>query len=294
MESFTLGFIGFGEAAYHIAKGLSETSKPHVVAFDVMAAKESEGEKIRLRARETGVTLTDSLRQLIDMSSIILCTTSAKYALPIALEASEFLNDQKIYADLNSASPMVKRQIAQVVDCTGATFSDSAVMEIVPPHKHRVPIAASGSGAAMFAEKMNLIGMRVTYINNEAGSSSSMKMFRSVFMKGLTSLMTETFLAAYKMGVCDEVVASVSATLRENTIEQLANMLINRTAVAYERRISEMEDVAKTLEELGIEPFASRSTIERFAWMNDIRLKERLGGTAPDDFHKVLHVALNS
>jgi len=294
MESFTLGFIGFGEAAYHIAKGLAETSKQHVAAFDVMAAKEPEGAKIRLRAQETGVALVDSLQQLIDVSNIILCATSAKYALSIAKEASEFLNVQKIYADLNSASPMVKRQIAQIIDRTGATFSDSAVMEIVPPHKHRVPIAASGSGAAAFAEKLNSIGMQVTYINNEAGSSSSMKMFRSVFMKGLTSLMTETFLAAYKMGVCDEVVESVSATLRENSIEQMANMLINRTAVAYERRISEMEDVAKTLQELGIDPFASRSTIERFSWMQDIGLKERLGGTVPDDFHKVLHVALNS
>lgn len=290
----TLGFIGFGEAAYHIAKGLSETSRPQVLAFDVMAASEPEGEKIRSRAAECAVGLMGSLRELIDASEVILCATSAKYALSIAEEAGALLRKGKIYADLNSASPMVKRKIATIVDATGASFSDAAVMELVPPHKHRVPIAASGSGALEFTDILNAIGMNVTFINDQAGSSSSMKMFRSIFVKGLTSLMMETFLAARKMGVCDEVVESVSGTLSDHTIGQMADLLINRTAVAYDRRISEMEDVVSTLKDIGIDPFASRSTVERFAWMREIGLKDRLGGVVPADFHTVLDVALET
>ena len=235
----TLGFIGFGEAAYHIAKGLSETSRPQVLAFDVMAASEPEGEKIRSRAAECAVGLMGSLRELIDASEVILCATSAKYALSIAEEAGALLRKGKIYADLNSASPMVKRKIATIVDATGASFSDAAVMELVPPHKHRVPIAASGSGALEFTDILNAIGMNVTFINDQAGSSSSMKMFRSIFMR--SDLPDDGDVPrARKMGVCDEVVEiRYRVKLRGHTSGRSADLLINRTAVAYDRRISE-------------------------------------------------------
>ena len=53
-----------------------------------------------------------------------------------------------------------------------------------------------------------------------------------------------------------------------------------------------MEDVVLTLKEIDIDPFSSCSTIERFKWMKDIGLKQRLEGVVPDDFHKVLEVAL--
>jgi 3-hydroxyisobutyrate dehydrogenase-like beta-hydroxyacid dehydrogenase len=289
MDKFVLGFIGFGEASHAIAQGLFETSKPSVVAFDVMA---DVGTTIKNRANECQVRLLPSLASLIGASDVILCATSAKYALSIAQDAALFLKEGKIYADLNSASPKVKKEIAAIVDPTGALFADSAVMEIVPPYTHRVPIAVSGSGARLFTEMLQSIGMNATYINDQAGSSSAMKMFRSVFMKGFTSLMLETFLAAQKMGVCDQVLESVSTTLQQNSVEKMANLLINRTAVGYERRISEMEDVVSTLEDLHIDPFASLATIERLSWMGSIHLKEHLNGVVPKDFHEVLDLAL--
>ncbi|MDT4762644.1 DUF1932 domain-containing protein [Sphaerochaeta sp. PS] len=289
MKKFILGFIGFGEASFSIAKGLHESSKPEVVAYDVMAGVMPI---VKQRAEETQVRLLPSLASLIDASDVILCATSAKYALSIAKEAAPFLKEGKIYSDLNSASPNVKKEIAGLVDGTGALFADSAVMEIVPPYKHKVPIAVSGSGARLYAEMLNSIGMNITYINDQAGSSSAMKMFRSVFMKGFTSLMLETFLASQKMGVCDQVLESISNTLQQNSVEMLANLLINRTAVGYERRISEMEDVVSTLEDLNIAPYASLATIERLTWMGSIQLKEHLNGIVPKDFHEVLDLAL--
>jgi len=289
MDTFILGFIGFGEASYSMAKGLHGTSHPSIVAYDVMAGV---GTTIKERAKECQVRLLPTLASLIEASDVIVCATSAKYALSIAQEAAPFLSKGKIYADLNSASPKIKREIAEIVDGSGALFSDCAVMEIVPPHKHRVPIAVSGSGARLCLEMLNSIGMNVTYINDQAGSSSAMKMFRSVFMKGLTSLLVETFLAAQKMGVCEQVLGSVSITLEQNSVEQLANLLINRTAVGYERRISEMEDVVSTLEDLDIDAFASLATIERFKWMQSLELKEHLHGVVPKDFREVLDLVL--
>lgn len=287
-----LGFIGLGEAAFSICSGLTSVSEPTIYAYDVMANSETAGELIHNRAKQANVTLVETLEQLVDKSDVILCATSAKYALSIAKEAAEFLKPGKIYSDMNSASPMVKREIAQAVDATGASFADSAVMEIVPPHKHRVPIAVSGSGAKEFASLLNPLQMNITYINDNAGSSSSMKMFRSIFMKGMTALLTETLLAAYQAGVCDEVMDSITKTLTEKTPEQLANLLINRTAVAAQRRVSEMKDVKATLEAMELPAFATEGTINRLQWFCDLGLKEYFNAISPADYHDVLRAAV--
>jgi 3-hydroxyisobutyrate dehydrogenase-like beta-hydroxyacid dehydrogenase len=288
MEKYLLGFIGFGEAAFHISNGLYETSKPRVFAFDVMAQDNRLGITIRERAQTANVQLVDSLENLINQVDFILCTTSAKYALSIAQEAVQFLKTGKVYADLNSASPMIKRDISRIVDKSGAVFVDAAVMEIVPPHRHRVPIAASGSGAKKFADTLNSLGMNIQYINGSAGSSSAMKMFRSIFIKGFTSLLLETLTPAFRMGVEAQVMESISGTLTKNTPEQLANMLINRTAVNAARRVSEMEDVVATLAEMNLESFSAQATVTRLKWICDIGLREYFNGKAPEHYSQVL------
>lgn len=288
MKQAILGFIGFGEAASSISMGLKEFSKPEVYAYDVMWQDERFGPAVRARAEAADVKLVASLKELFDAADIVLCATSAKYALSIASEAAAFARAGKLYADMNSASPMVKREIAKIIDPTDARFVDAAVMEIVPPHRHRVPIAASGTGAKGFTEALNALGMNVEYISDSAGSSSSMKMFRSIFMKGLTSLLMETLVASHAAGVVDQVMASIGSTLAKNSAEELANLLINRTAVAAERRVGEMKDVAATLAELGQESFATDATIKRLQWICDIGLKERLGGKVPAHYGAVL------
>jgi 3-hydroxyisobutyrate dehydrogenase-like beta-hydroxyacid dehydrogenase len=288
MEKPVLGFIGFGEAAFHICGGLHETSKPPVLAFDLMALDEKLGPLIQERAAGTGVVLVDSLKTLIGKAGFILCATSAKYALPIAAEAVRFLKPGKVYADLNSASPMVKRKIAETIAPSGAAFADAAVMELVPPCRHLVPIAASGTGARQFADALNGIGMKVQYISGSAGSSSSMKMFRSIFIKGFTALLLETLIASHEAGVDKQVMESITGTLARNSPEQLANMLINRSAVAAARRIGEMEDVVATLKDMNLESFASQATVKRLQWIRDIGLKEYFGGKVPENYNLVL------
>ncbi|MEI7672885.1 MAG: NAD(P)-binding domain-containing protein [Deltaproteobacteria bacterium] len=211
-----LGFIGFGEAAFHISSGLHEAGVSQIVAFDIMAADASLGPLVRSRAESAHVSLMHSLQEMLGIATIIICATSAKYALSIAREAKDYLREGQLYADLNSASPKVKQEIAAIIAQTGALFVDTAVMELVPPHRHKVPMAVSGSGAKQFETLLSPYGMNVTYINEQAGSSSTIKMLRSIFMKGLTSLLLETLTASRKAGVEKEIMASISKTYANN------------------------------------------------------------------------------
>ena len=282
MQKLVLGFIGFGEAAFHISDGLRESSRPVIKAYSRPNPATPE------RAQKAGVELVDSLAGLIAASDFVLCTTSAKVALPIAQEAASHLVAGKVYADLNSTSPMMKREIAQVIAQSGAVFVDVAVLEAVPSYKHRVPILASGNGARQFADAMCTLGMNVRYMSDMPGKSSSLKVFRSIVIKGIASVLLEALIAGHEEGVVQQLMDSITETFTKNTPEQLANMFLNRTAVTASRRVSEMRDVVETLKELGLESFSTQGTIKRLEWVCDIGLKDRFDGKVPQHYTQVL------
>lgn len=253
-----------------------------------MAGDPVIGPKIQERMNTAGVTAAASLRDLIAGSDVILCATSAKYALSIAGEAAQFLREGQLYADLNSGSPKLKRDIAQALEKSGAMFVDAAVMEAVPPHRHKVPISASGTGAYAFESLMKPFGMNITVINEQAGSSSAMKMVRSIFMKGFTALLLETLLAGYKSGIDKEIMASISRSLSGGSMENIANLLVTRTAIHAERRVSEMGEVIQTLEELGLDDAMSRATQAKLQSLVELDLKTYFDHQAPEHFTDVL------
>ena len=294
MKPPTLGFIGFGEAAFHISSGLQTEGLPQIFAFDVMANDAKIGSLIRERSNTAKVRLVSSLEELLRTADLVICATSAKYAVAIAREAAAFVRAGQVYADLNSSSPRVKQEIDAVIRPTGGLFVDVAVMELVPPHRHKVPMSVSGGGARRFKELLEPYGMNITYVNDRAGSSSAFKMLRSIFMKGLTALLLETLTAARKAGIDKEIMASISGTLDGQPIETLANLLLTRTAVAAERRAAEMGEVVATLQDMGLDSSASAATRGKLQALADLDLKTLFHHKPPEHYTLVLDAILQS
>ncbi len=147
-NELSIGFVGFGEAGFHIAKGLSQTT-----AYDINANTPCPGEKIRRRAGESGTRLVDSNLELARSAEVILSTVTANQAAQAAGQNAPFLNASHIYADLNSVSPGLKQSIARTIEAAGARFVEVAMMGPVPPYGHRVPMLAGGQAAPEFAER---------------------------------------------------------------------------------------------------------------------------------------------
>ena len=287
-----LGFIGFGEAAYHIAKGLTGAGLTPIRAFDVMANDAKVGPLVVERAAGAKVELVPSLADLTTLCDIVLCATSAKYALSIAKDAATTIRPGSIYADLNSASPGTKKKIGSLMEPTGALFADVAVMELVPPHGHKVPLAVSGTGAKKFQELLSPFGMKISFINEAAGSSSALKMLRSIFMKGLTALLLETLTAGRKAGVDKEIMDSISGTINSRPLADTATMLLTRTAIAAERRVAEMGEVLDTLSEMGLDSSTSAATKAKLQALADLDLRADFGNTPPETYTAVLDAIL--
>lgn len=293
MSAPRLGFIGFGEAAFHISKGLRSEGITEIQAYDRAADDPVKGAQIRERAKSISVRISPTLRELVENSDVLLCATSAKFAIDIANEIAPFIQKDQLYVDLNAASPKVKIEVSSIISHAGGSPVDGAVMDPVPPHGHKVPLSTSGAGASHFQDLLQPFGMNITVINDQAGSASAIKMVRSIFMKGFTSLLLETLTAAHKLGIEREILASISNTFANKPMEELMNLLLTRTAVHAERRVSEMTDVIETLRDSNLKASMSQATKDTLQHVVDLQLNEYFAFQRPDHFMQVIEAMAN-
>src|SRR5262245_39196288 len=151
-EDIKIGFIGFGEAGFHIAKDLRGAGVPGVCAYDINARAPGLGDKIQRRAGEAEVPLLESNAELAAASDILLSTVTANRSLEAAEQTAPFLGSRHIYADLNSVSPALKQSIGKLVESRGARFVEAAIMSPVPRHGAATPIFLCGAHAREFAD----------------------------------------------------------------------------------------------------------------------------------------------
>jgi 3-hydroxyisobutyrate dehydrogenase-like beta-hydroxyacid dehydrogenase len=283
-----IGFVGFGEAAFHITRGLRQAGAGDFVAFDIHTHTPGRGEKIRSRAEETRTRLVESNAELAAAASWIWSAVTSDQAAAAAVQTAPHLSARHLYADLNSVSPAVKQAIAAAIGAAGTRFVEVAMMQPVPPYGHRVPILAGGDGAAEFRERMTPYGMRIELTGGEVGRAAATKMFRSIMIKGLEALITECVLAAGRYGAEEGVFASLAESYPGIDWPALADYMIGRVVEHGERRAREMEEVAETLESMGIEPIMASATARRQEWSARAGLKSYFGGEPPKNYREFL------
>ncbi len=276
-----IGFIGFGEAGFHIAAGLRDAGIGEIAAWDINTWRPGLGEKIRQRAQETGTRLVNSNAELTDSADIVFSAVTANQALAAAQQTASGLTSGHIYADLNSVSPGLKQAIDKVILATGAKFAEVAVMAPVPPYNHRVPMLVGGSGGMELVGGMTPFGMKMEFTSLKVGEAAATKMCRSIMVKGMEALLTECVLGASRYGAEERVFQSLSETFPGLDWAHMATYMVGRVVVHGERRAREMEEVAETLRSIGVEPMMAEATVRRMDWSAQLGLKKLFGGEAP-------------
>ncbi|MFQ5936085.1 MAG: DUF1932 domain-containing protein [Acidiferrobacterales bacterium] len=283
-----VGFIGLGEAGYHVAKGLREAGVSPIFAYDIALGSLERRATIETRAGDADVILCNSLEDLARCSEVIFSTVVSSVAVEVARQAAPYLNAQHFYVDLNSTSPAVKQEIALAIAPSDARFVEAAVMAGVPPLGHKVPMLLCGAAAPELITRLSPYGMNLEDFGSEIGRATATKMFRSIVVKGLEALFLECVMAASHYGVSQRVLESVGVGYPGLDWNELANYLIGRTAIHGERRAHEMEEVAKTLSAMGIEPIMAQAAARRISSVASQRLKSRFGDQAPESYHEVM------
>ncbi|MDD2397359.1 MAG: DUF1932 domain-containing protein [Bacteroidales bacterium] len=279
-----IGFIGYGEAAFEMSKGLKEEGLKEILAFDIMHEHEIFGDLIRKRSQEAKVKLVYSAKDVIDNSQIVIVAVPGSKALATSKQLYEYLNDEIIYVDISAATVKVKKDIWDTIKSNTKRFVDAAMLGPLPMYQHKVPIAASGTGTDEFMEMMLPYGMKIEKVSETAGDATAIKLIRSIFTKGLSSLLLEIIEISSKTGVTDRVIQSISSTVDDVSFEYTINRLLTSGAIHAERRAHELTGSIEMMNEYNIEPIMSEAAKIKLEWLAEKRLNEVFKGKTPNSF----------
>jgi 3-hydroxyisobutyrate dehydrogenase-like beta-hydroxyacid dehydrogenase len=264
----TLCFIGFGEAGQAIAAGLRETGVERIAAWDILFPH-AEGEKLKLVADAISVRCASSAAEAIADADIIVSAVTAAASVDAAQSVRAHLDGRPLFLDINSVSPGRKQETAKLLG-GGANYVDVAVVAAIYPARHRTPLLLAGPHAEAAAAILKALDMHVTVAGSEVGAAAAIKMIRSVIIKGIEALTLECFLAAARAGVVDEVAASLKNNYPGLNWSKVIPYNLERMASHGGRRAAEMEEVAVTLRELGVEPLMTAATVKHQRDMGQI------------------------
>jgi 3-hydroxyisobutyrate dehydrogenase len=264
----SIALIGFGEVGSIFARDLAAKGVGAIRAFDTAFGDSESRAAKNLAAAGPSVTGAAGAAEAVSGQSIVIAAVTAGSALAAARSVAPHLAPGTFYLDVNSVSPGAKQEIGAAIESAGGRFVEAAVMTSVPPKGLASPMLLGGRHGGAFVAAMDGLGMDLAPFSKTVGGASSVKMSRSVMIKGMEALCVECLLTARQYGVEKEVLASLTDTLVTDW-RKTARYMIGRALKHGRRRAEEVREVARTVEEAGIAPLMARAIALRQDWAAD-------------------------
>jgi len=259
-----IAVLGLGEAGSVYAADLAQRGA-NVVAVDPAISHAPEG-----------VSMASSVADAVREVDVVLSLVGARAASSVLQVALPEMTGSGLYADLNTGGPEAKRGLAALAEARGVTFVDVAILAPVPRARVETPLLISGSGAVRLLPLLEELGIPATDVGSEAGTAASLKLLRSVFMKGLAGLVFESLSAADSIGARDWVQQQIASELG-SAGDALVQRLIDGTTTHAVRREAEMQDALAYLRSLDSPSWMTEGTIE---WLRQIAARPPSGTTS--------------
>jgi 3-hydroxyisobutyrate dehydrogenase len=259
-----IGLIGFGEVGRIFARDLKALGVGRITAFDLLFADPASlpGRS----AVEGRIEACPSAAEAVAGADLVISAVTAAQTLTAAGSTLGALKPGAFLLDVNSASPRVKRSASDQVNGAGGRYVEAAVMSSVPPKGLKTPMLLGGVHAEAFVEATRDLGLDAKVFSEEVGPASATKMCRSVMIKGVEALLAECLLSACHYGVEKTVLGSLGDLLPNPDWEKHARYMISRSLLHGKRRAEEMREVARTVEDAGLDPWMSSAAARRQGW----------------------------
>jgi 3-hydroxyisobutyrate dehydrogenase-like beta-hydroxyacid dehydrogenase len=245
-----IAFIGFGEAGRAFAASLRDAGGVTLSAFDILTAKGGD-RAVREAGAKLDVRICATPAEAVEGADWIFSAVTAADSLDAGRSVETLLKPGQVFIDINSVSGGRKQETAALVTRSGAAYLDMAVMAPVHPKGHRTPVLIAGPQAVEMGHRLGLLGFDLEIAGGAIGDATTIKMLRSMFVKGLEAVTVQTMLAARAAGRFDEVYASLSKSFPGLGWPDFPKYLIERVTTHGIRRAAEMRESAVTMAELG-------------------------------------------
>jgi 3-hydroxyisobutyrate dehydrogenase-like beta-hydroxyacid dehydrogenase len=265
IASGSIAFLGFGEAARAFLHGWRTTPdfKSRVCAYDIKTDSPDAQVRTAKRADYAAASIlgASTAPEAVTGAEAVFSVVTADQAHEAAVAALPGLAKGALFFDCDSCAPQTKSRTAEEVEAAGGRYVDVAVMAAVHPRLHRTPLLISGPHVEAAAPALASLGMSAKIHRGPVGAASSVKMIRSIMMKGLEALVCECVLAGRKAGVIETVLDSLDDTYPGFEWKKRSAYMLERVMTHGLRRAAEMREVALTVDLLGLKGEMSRACV---------------------------------
>jgi 3-hydroxyisobutyrate dehydrogenase-like beta-hydroxyacid dehydrogenase len=205
------------------------------------------------RAADAGLEDVRSLAAAIAAADVVLsiCVPSGAHALAAEIASRNF---RGIFVDANAISPAHSREIACLVEKSGARFVDGGIIGLPPTPTRNTRLYLCGPDApaiaALFAgTQTEAIVMGSDGSAQPIGAASALKMCYAASNKGDTALLGVIRALARHEGVDDALLAEWQHS--QPGVAERSDNIASRAFKAW-RWVGEMEEIAATFDDAGL------------------------------------------
>jgi 3-hydroxyisobutyrate dehydrogenase-like beta-hydroxyacid dehydrogenase len=260
-----VALIGFGEVGRILAEDFLAAGIAVSGIWDT--ALDVPGSKASHNVADLTLDASSSATAAVKDAGLVISAVTAARSVEAARSVADGLSEGCWVLDINSSAPTRKREAAAIVGAAGGRYVEAALMSPISPRRLESSFLLGGPHANAFARVAGSYGLNnVTVADEAVGRAAATKLCRSVIVKGLEALLTESLLAARYYGVERDVLDSLPNVLPLEDWDAIANYFISRPLEHGVRRAEEMEEAAVTVSEAGLNPWMASATAKEQRW----------------------------
>ncbi len=262
-----VGIMSAGDMGGGIGEAL------HRGGIEVYTCLAGRSELTRQRAAEYGFKDApdfDALVQGIDLFISVLVPSEAVPLAEAIAAAMKRTGAHPAYADLNAIAPSTVQSIEKIVSAAGAQFIDGGIIGGPPREGYSPHIGVSGADTSIM-ESLRDRNLDIRVVGPSVGQASGLKMVYAASTKGTTALWTELLTASRALGLEDALRSELGDN---NVVFNQAKRSIPNMPNRARRWVGEMEEIAKTFDDLGMTPNILQGAADMYALVSQTPLAD--------------------
>jgi L-threonate 2-dehydrogenase len=290
--TLTVGLLSPGDMGHNVANVLRHGGLRVITCLNGRTSRSAT------LAEQAGIEVVDSDETMVREADLLLSIVPPARAVEVAERVAAALRAtgaDLVYADCNAISPGTVQRVSQIVQNAGARAVDAGIIGSPPkPGSTGTKFYVSGEHAIEFAP-LGEHGLDVRVIGDRIGQASGIKMCYAALTKGLTALGTEMLVAAEALGLSDPLRAELEDS--QSVVLDIMERGVPRMPPKAYRWVGEMEEIARTFEEVGMTPLIHQGAADMYRFVESTPLgketpENRTQGTTLDEVVTILAEAL--
>jgi putative dehydrogenase len=226
--------------------GAAVGGRLHEKGAEVRTSLRGRSSASAARAKKQGFTAIDDDDPLLRNADYVLSIVPPGEALALARRLAPAIaaaGGRATYVECNAISPATVREVAAVIQPTGARFVDAGIIGGPPqPDKPGPKFYSSGPDARRFM-RLRDYGLDVRPIDGGIGAASAIKMAYGSLTKGVNAIGISMMLSASEAGVDAALKRELADSQPE--LKAILERSVARSLPKAYRWVAEMEEIAR-------------------------------------------------